>query len=679
MQRNVLRPAIAGASILLTIALVALNVHRIDLEAVRQMSDASGATEMASLLLDYAFLPRLAVSLLAGAALGLAGVLFQQTLQNPLAAPDTLAVSSGAQLALVIGVLAAPVFKAEHPVLLAIAGAFAAWGLIALLGMRRKSSTLTLILAGFIASFAIGAIASLLVLLNQQYMTSLLIWGAGSLVQTDWSGAWTLGVCLLPAVALVAFLGRPLLIIGFGDQAAGNLGVSLRFVKPVLLALAVLLSASVVAVAGVIGFVGLAAPHLARVLGANGFRARLIGSPIAGAVVLTLVDQMLQASTLDEVNALPTGAVTALIGAPMLILLLRRLPVVALEGVETAPFVARVAALRPGRIFAMLVALLLLALAVALFVGRGPDGLYLGATLDGGTFDCRLPRVVGSAAAGLALGVAGCLVQRLFANPMASPEILGIGGGVAMGLVVVLLVSTQAGASLQFAGALAGAAIVTGLVATFGSHRGFSPERLLLIGISITALLNATTLLFLALGDPHIAQVLAWLSGSTYRVTPELALSVAAIAIAVMACAMPLSRWLEILPFGPAVAAGMGLPVAFARLVVVALTAAATAAAALVVGPMSFVGLLAPHLAARTGLRRAWAQLVGAALIGSALLVFADWVGRVVFAPTELPAGLLAVLMGACVVALASVPMPFRSRIAAGKTGMMNGHRPRQG
>jgi iron complex transport system permease protein len=136
-----------------------------------------------------------------------------------------------------------------------------------------------------------------------------------------------------------------------------------------------------------------------------------------------------------------------------------------------------------------------------------------------------------------------------------------------------------------------------------------------------------------------------------------------AIALAVMACAMPLSRWLEILPFGPEVAKSMGLPVAFARLVVVALTAAATAAAALIVGPMSFVGLLAPHLAAQTGLRRAWAQLCGAAIIGSALVIFADWVGRVIFAPTELPAGLLAVLIGAGVVAIAAVPSPFKSRV----------------
>ncbi|MCV3241762.1 Fe(3+)-hydroxamate ABC transporter permease FhuB [Mesorhizobium sp. ZC-5] len=663
MQRNILRPATAGVAILVTIALVAFNIDRIGQEAIGQMPDATVARDLSDLLLHYAFLPRLAVSLLAGASLGLAGVLFQQVLQNPLAAPDTLAVSSGAQLALVIGVLMTPVFKAEHPVFLAMAGAFVAWGLIALLGTRRRSSTLTLILAGFIASFALGAVASLLVLLNQEYMTSLLIWGAGSLVQTDWEGVWTLGICLLPAIAIVAVLGRSLLIIGLGDQAAGNLGVSLRFAKPLLLALAVLLSASVVAVVGVIGFVGLAAPHLARVLGANAFKSRLIASPLAGAAIFTLVDQVLQAAPMEEVNALPTGAVTALIGAPVLILLLRQLPVVVLEGVEPAPLTARAPDRRLGSVFAVLAALLFATLAVALLVGRGPDGFYFGTAFDTGSIDWRLPRVVGSAAAGLALGVAGCLVQRLFANPMASPEILGIGGGVAVGLVVVLLISAQAGASLQFGGALAGAAVVTALVVILGGHRGFSPERLLLIGIAITALLNATTLLFLALGDPRIGQVLAWLSGSTYRVTPGLAFSVLGVALAVMACAMPLSRWLEILPFGPEVATSMGLPVAFARLVVVALTAMATAAAALIIGPMSFVGLLAPHLAAQTGLRRAWAQLCGAAVVGSALVVFADWIGRVIFAPTELPAGLLAVLIGASIVALASLPTPLRSRM----------------
>ncbi|TIS51618.1 MAG: hypothetical protein E5W93_17555, partial [Mesorhizobium sp.] len=186
--------------------------------------------------------------------------------------------------------------------------------------------------------------------------------------------------------------------------------------------------------------------------------------------------------------------------------------------------------------------------------------------------------------------------------------------------------------------------VVTGAILLLGLDRGFTPERLLLTGIAITALLDASSLLFLALGDPRSGQVLAWLSGSTYWVELNFAVVVLGAGIAGLLLAALAGRWLEILPLGASMATGLGVPLRAARLTVLALAAVTTAAAALIVGPMSFVGLLAPHLAGLIGLRRAEPQLFGAAMIGSALVVFADWMGRVVFAPTELPAGVLSVL-----------------------------------
>lgn len=629
--------AAAGLALVLVAGLAAYNV-----------GSFGGTAEARSLVLGYAFLPRLCIALLCGAALGLAGVLFQQLLQNPLAAPDTLGVTSGAQLSLTLGILYLPELQARHPALFAVAGAFFAWGLIALVARKRDPGPITLILTGFIVSFTFGSIASLLMMLNQEYLTSLLIWGAGSLAQTDWRSVEMLAPALALAAIVVAALARPLLILGFGDHAAGSLGVSLRLARPVLVATAVLLSAAAVAAVGVIGFVGLAAPHLARVLGAQKLGARLVLAPLAGAALVALVDQAVQALSDEQSAALPTGAITALLGAPLLILLLRRVPTLTLErsiggGGGTAPR-------RSPRSTLLALGLLALAsVALALLVGRTPAGFAFGLSLDQGAFIWRLPRVVGAAGAGIALGVAGCLVQRLFANPMASPEVLGIGGGVAVGLIAALLWSAEAGVGLQFAGAFCGALTVAALLALFGNRRGFVPERLLLVGIAVTALLNAVTLLFLALGDPRLGQVLAWLAGSTYRMTPGLAWAVLAVALATLALSLPWGRWLDVLPFGDEVARSVGVPVRLARLVLLALATAAAAAAAMVVGPMSFVGLLAPYLANATGLNRGLPQLLGAAAIGVALVVFADWTGRVVFAPTELPAGLLAILIGTAI------------------------------
>jgi iron complex transport system permease protein len=600
-----------------------------------------GSAEVQALLLDYAYWPRVAIALLAGAALGLAGVLMQQVLQNPLAAPETLGVNAGAHLALTIGLLAAPALHAAHPELLAIAGAFAAWGLIAAVGWRSHDPT-TLILTGFVVSFALGSISSLLMLLNQQYLASMFIWGAGSLVEDGWSGVEQLALRVAAGAIVTAALARPLLILGFGDQQAKSLGLT-RLLKPLLLATAVLLSASVAAAVGIIGFVGLAAPHLARVLGAEKLGERLVAAPLAGAGLVLLVDQLIQLLPPEQAANLPTGAVTALIGAPMLILLLRRVPRLMLEaGGGIAERLGCPSATRPMTALAGLGIALVLVLALALLIGRAPQGFGLYPE----AFVWRLPRVVAACGAGLGLGVAGCLVQRLFANPMASPEILGIGGGVAIGLIATLLFFADASAGLQLFGATIGALAVTGAILLFGLDKGFTPERLLLTGIAITALLDASSLLFLALGDPRSGQVLAWLSGSTYWVELNLAVIVLAAGIAGLALSALAIRWLEILPLGASVAVSLGVPLGAARLVVLVLGAVTTAGAALIVGPMSFVGLLAPHLAGLFGLRRAGPQLFGAAMTGAVLVVLADWVGRVVFAPTELPAGVLSVLIG---------------------------------
>ena len=643
-DRRLSAVVIVGSLYLVLIAaLIATNIAAID-----------GSDAVRALLLDYAYWPRLAVALLAGAALGLAGVLMQQVLQNPLAAPETLGVNAGAHLALTIGLLAAPAFHAAHPELLAIAGAFAAWGLIAGVGWRWRADPTTLILTGFVVSFALGSISSLFMLLNQQYLASMFIWGAGSLVVDGWTGVEQLALRVALGAIVVAALARPLLIIGFGEQQAKSLGLT-TFLKPLLLATAVLLSASVAATVGIIGFVGLAAPHLARVLGAEKLGERLIAAPLAGAALVLLVDQFIQLLPPEQAANLPTGAVTALIGAPMLILLLRRVPRLMLEaGGGLATRLGGGSAKQPMVVLAGLAIALALVLALALLIGRAPAGFGLYPE----AFAWRLPRVVAACGAGLGLGVAGCLVQRLFANPMASPEILGIGGGVAIGLIAVLLLFADASAGLQFFGATLGALVVTGAILLLGLDRGFTPERLLLTGIAITALLDASSLLFLALGDPRSGQVLAWLSGSTYWVALNFAVIVLVAGLAGLALSALTIRWLEILPLGATIATGLGMPLHAARLIVLVLGAVTTAAAALIVGPMSFVGLLAPHLAGLFGLRRAGPQLFGAAMTGAVLVVFADWVGRVVFAPTELPAGVLSVLIGS--VAVVAVMMGRR-------------------
>ena len=125
------------------------------------------------------------------------------------------------------------------------------------------------------------------------------------------------------------------------------------------------------------------------------------------------------------------------------------------------------------------------------------------------------------------------------------------------------------------------------------------------------------------------------------------AATLVAAAAAVAGAAWLGRRWLAILPLGPEVAAGLGLPLARARLALIMIAGLATGAATVLVGPLSFTGLMAPHLARRLGLARAWDQLLGAALIGAILMIAADFGARMAGFPYELPLGLFASLLGA--------------------------------
>ncbi|WP_420267673.1 iron ABC transporter permease, partial [Halomonas lysinitropha] len=340
---------------------------------------------------------------------------------------------------------------------------------------------------------------------------------------------------------------------------------------------------------------------------------------------------------------IPTGATTAALGAPLLLWLIPRLRLEA----GRPPGAATALAPRhpaPGRLAAKLALGVLAASLLALLLGQTAGGWI--ATLEGAVLEWRWPRLLAAAASGVMLAVAGTLIQRLTANPMASPEVLGISGGSAIALIAALFLLPAPGNLTLIAAGTLGALASLAVLVMLNRRSGFVPDRLLLSGVAITALFDAVRAIVLAGGDPRGQQVIAWLSGSTYYVDPVSATLVAGLAVVLGLSARPFARWLDILPLGAATATALGVRVERARLALLLLVALLTACATLVVGPLSFVGLLAPHMARLAGFSRARAHLAGAALIGALLMVLADWLGRQLLFPAEIPAGLVASLLG---------------------------------
>lgn len=602
--------------------------------------------ELAEVILWHATVPRIAMALAAGAALGLSGLMLQRVLRNPLAEPSTLGVAAGAQLALTAATIHAPALMATSREGVALVGGLAAVAVLLALTWRRGLEPVAVALAGMMLGLTAAAASAALILAHGEYVFSLFLWGGGSLVQQGWGPVVTVASRFGLGLAAAVLLLRPLALFGVGDDGARSLGLAVGAIRCLALAVAVWLAASVTAEVGVIGFVGLAAPALAHLSGARTLRARLIAAPAIGALLLWLTDGLIQVLGGANGERIPAGAATALLGGPVLLWLLPRLRLF-----EWPSVAARVAASpRLAKSWPMLLGLAALgglALALALSLGRGVDG-WVFAT--GEAFDrllpWRWPRVAVAAASGAMLGIAGAILQRVAANPLAGPEILGVGSGAGVGMAAAVFAFDAPGLGAQFAASAAGAVAALGLVLGFARRGSLGPERLLLAGVAVGAFGSAVLTAAIATGTRQSFDLLRWLSGATNDATPDHA-RLAGIAAALAAVLLPAAaRGLQILPLGDAAGRGIGLATGRWRTGLVGFAGVLTAVAALFVGPLSFVGLIAPHLSRLAGLGTPLAHAFGAALIGGGLMMVSDWLARTVAFPYQLPLGLFAALLG---------------------------------
>lgn len=607
-----------------------------------RLFDRPDSLPLDALMVQNNTLPRMAMALLAGGSTAMATMLMQQLMRNPLASDSTLAVSSGAQAALVAATVFAPSFLAYGTSAVVFAGAAAALGAVLRLSARRALQPLSVVLAGLVVSLYLGSLTGIVMLFFSEETRGVMQWGSGSLVQDSWRD--TLGLLWRIAVAaiLTAFLIKPLNIMSLGDTQAESAGIPVKKIRLLSLAVAAFLSAGVVGFVGMMGFVGLAAATLVRQMGVRTLSMRLICSFIVGALLLMLTDNGLMLLKHYRGTDLPAGAVTALVGAPLLLWLTAKAP--PRPSFQTTSDISTAAPHVPR----LLHFLLLIAVAVSVLaftVGRYDETLRL--TIDPEYFVFRYPRVLLAAATGTMLALTGVILQRLTQNPMAGPELLGISSGTAFGAMsVVMLFGITSGSGWFWLTGIVSALVSLGLLMLFNRKNGFTPEKILLTGMALAALADAAIRIWMATGDFRVQLLLLWMSGSTYQATPESALTVGLLAAASLLLILTLQRWLGLLSLNPTIACSVGINVPLARLVLIVSSAALTALSTLLIGPLSFVGLLAPHLARMLGARLPKQQLAAAALIGASVMMMADWLGRQVMFPYEVPAGMMATLIG---------------------------------
>lgn len=302
-----------------------------------------------------------------------------------------------------------------------------------------------------------------------------------------------------------------------------------------------------------------------------------------------------------------------------------------------------------------LAAAVLGAAAVSLCMGAAalPPGQVLGALLGaqrdtaaaGILWHVRLPRTLGCLLAGAALAVAGAVIQTVLANPLAAPHIIGVNSGAGLGAALCCALAPAAVWAMPaaaFLGALAGVLLVTGLAGRAGASR----MTLVLAGVAVSGMLSAGVDAVLTLFPDALAGYSDFRIGGLANVPMRRILPAAWMILPCLAAVLLLADALELLALGEETAQSLGLRVRAARAALLALAAALAGAAVSFAGLLGFVGLAAPHMARRLLGAQGRRLLLGCALLGALLLTLCDVAARVLFAPFELPVGIVLSLAG---------------------------------
>lgn len=330
------KTAFAGIALLLAcVLLLSLAVGQVDIPAgalLRALGEPLGLAGTAPPLtaeqeavLYHIRLPRMLVGALVGAALAVSGAVMQGVFGNPLADPGIIGVSGGAALGAVISIaLGLTASGLYFMPLCALAGALGSVALTVLLAMRGgKIPVMVLLLAGVVVSILLGALTSgILTFLNEYKLREFLFWTVGGLDYRRWEHVYLAAGPILCGIAVLFALARHLNVLVLGEEEARAVGAPVLWLRLALLFMATLTAAFAVCVSGSIGFVGLVVPHMVRMLLGPEHRVLLPASALVGALFLVGCDTL--GRCLMPPLEIRVGIMTALVGAPYFLYLLRR-------------------------------------------------------------------------------------------------------------------------------------------------------------------------------------------------------------------------------------------------------------------------------------------------------------------------------------------------------------------
>lgn len=293
------------------------------------------------------------------------------------------------------------------------------------------------------------------------------------------------------------------------------------------------------------------------------------------------------------------------------------------------------------------------------------SGTTVSNTADTVVWEFRFPRTIVAALVGALFGLSGAILQNVTRNPLADPSLVGVSQGASLAVVALIVVYPEIGVTWRPAIAFLGALAVAALIQWISMQRtGGATMRFILTGIGVAAFMSAVTSAMLTYGRIDQAQAaLGWMAGSIHAAGWDEVLSLSVCLGALIPVLFWATRAMSALRMGPEVATALGVRVRPARIGLITLSVALAAFAVAAVGPLSFVGLVAPHLARRIAHAGVGQHLILTGLIGAVMVCLADFMGRTVWAPFQIPAGILTAVLGVPVFMLLIIRSQYNRQI----------------
>lgn len=335
MKKNVVKILIASTIILLLVVIVCCCIGAVNIKISEAFKilinkifniniDISEIKTSSQTIIWKIRFPRILVALLVGGTLSVAGATYQGLLKNPMADPYVIGVSSGAAFGAAIGISSKIIFNFLGLSFTSIM-AFICAVIVMLIVYRiakigNKVPITTLLLSGIAIGNFLTAFTSLIMIFSGDDLNKIFFWTMGSFSGKGWEQLFSVLPYIAIGIAIIYFYSRDLNIILLGEDTASNLGVNVERVKKILLITSTIITAAVVAVSGIIGFIGLIIPHIARMVVGPDNKALIPTSFVFGAILLVICDTIARSILSQEI---PVGLITSILGGPFFVYLLR--------------------------------------------------------------------------------------------------------------------------------------------------------------------------------------------------------------------------------------------------------------------------------------------------------------------------------------------------------------------